>query len=318
MDMTSDPLTAPAAPVAASAAMPATAPAGQWISLILATYGRSTELAIVLDSLAAQTDKGFEIIVVDQNPDDRLEPVLAVERGLTIRHLRQEQPNLSLARNAGLAAATGQWVAFPDDDCWYEPECLAQVHQAILADNNLDGVVGRWVEVAPGDVPDQHHLSLSAWRDFRGGDASSITLFLRREAVQALAGFDTRIGVGQYFGAGEETDLLLRMLDQNRDLLYLPQARVHHHFSHEPVPVSARALAAQRSRARGVGAIYAKHRLGTKTIVRGLLAPVIKPLGGRQPVAGLLFGLAAVLGRLEGMFGWRRQGPPARTDSEGS
>ncbi len=72
-----------------------------WISLILATFGRSEELAIVLDSLAAQTDKGFEVIVVDQNPDDRLVPVLAVPRGLTIRHQRQQEPNLSLARNTG-------------------------------------------------------------------------------------------------------------------------------------------------------------------------------------------------------------------------
>lgn len=314
MDMTSDQLIAPAP---APASTPTPTPVSQWISLILATYGRSTELAIVLDSLAAQTDKGFEIIVVDQNPDDRLVPVLAVERGLNIRHLRQEQPNLSLARNAGLAAATGRWVAFPDDDCWYEPDCLARVHQAIQEDAGLDGVVGRWVEVAPGEVPDPHRLDRSAWRDFRGGDASSITLFLRHEAVRELAGFDTRIGVGQFFGAGEETDLLLRMLDQNRALLYLPQARVHHHFSHEPVPLSSRAFAAQRARARGVGAIYAKHGLSAKTIVRGLVAPLIKPLGGRRPVAGLLFGVAATLGRLEGMLGWRRQADQGRTDSEG-
>ncbi|MGH1357695.1 MAG: glycosyltransferase family 2 protein [Burkholderiaceae bacterium] len=278
--------------------------ASQWLSLILATYGRSEELTTVLDSLVKQSEQGFEIIVVDQNPDDRLVPVLKAFASLNIRHLRQPTPNLSQARNRGLSEATGEWVAFPDDDCWYEPDCLSRVRSAMTAEPALDGIVARWVEVAPELEQAGYRLNRSDWRNFRGGDASSITLFLRRTAVAALDGFDPRIGVGQYFGAGEETDLVLRLLDRNSELAFLPDARVHHHFSDEAPKASRKAWQARRSRSRGVGAIYAKHRLSPKVIIRGLLAPLLNPWRGPRPLQELFFGFAASLGRLEGLLGW--------------
>jgi len=280
-----------------------------WISLILATYGRSAELCVVLDSLVAQSEAGFEVIVVDQNPDDRLSEVLARYPTLQIRHLRQREPNLSLARNLGLKEAAGAWVAFPDDDCWYEPDCLQIVRQNLTSDEYLDGVVACWVEVEGASVRPPHELELGAWRNFRGGDASSITLFLRREAIAALSGFDTRIGVGQYFGAGEETDLVLRLLGQQHRLKFIPEARVHHHFSHQAPALSLVSWKAALRRARGVGAIYAKHRLIAWVVFRGLTAPLANPLRSAQPLSGMAFGLASSLGRLQGLVRWRSQGP---------
>lgn len=287
-----------------SAAVTMAVPHKHWLSLILATVGRSDQLKVVLDSLLAQSEQGFEVIVVDQNPDDRLIPVLAAFEALNIVHLRLEKPNLSLARNSGLIAATGAWVAFPDDDCWYEADCLAKIRTTMLADAQLDGVVARWVEFAPDAQPTAHHLDRQAWRDFRGGDASSITLFLSREAVSDLQGFDPQIGVGQYYGAGEETDLLLRMLDRQCSLLFLPDARVHHHFSLAAPDVTAATWKALRARSRGVGAIYAKHRLSAKVVVRGLVAPLLHPIRSSRPINDFALGVAAVLGRLEGMMRW--------------
>ncbi len=277
--------------------------------MILATYGRSDELKVVLDSLLAQTERGFEIILIDQNPDDRLVPIVASYEALDIRHLRQAQPNLSAARNRGLAEATADWIAFPDDDCWYEPDCLARVRAPLSAQPALDGVVARWIEIAPDLEQGAYRLDRAAWRDFKGGDASSITLFLRREAVARLDGFDARIGVGQFFGAGEETDLVLRLLDADSALAFQPEAQVHHHFSHEPPRPSLDAWRALRSRSRGVGAIYAKHRLSPKVILRGLISPLVNPWRGPRPLQGLLIGSAAVLGRLEGMLRWWFQRP---------
>lgn len=275
-----------------------------WLSLVLATFGRSDELTVVLDSLVKQTEQAFEIIVVDQNPDDRLIPVINSFSGLNIRHIRQATPNLSLARNRGLSEASGEWVGFPDDDCWYEADCLAQVNSTITAQPGLDGVVARWVEVAPDEGHAAYRLNRKDWRDFRGGDASSITLFLRRTAVADLDGFDTRIGVGQFFGAGEETDLVLRLLDGEHELAFVPEARVHHHFSHDAPAPSAAAWRAVRARSRGVGAIYAKHRLGPKVIIRGLIAPLVNPWRGPRPLQAGFFGIASVVGRVEGLLKW--------------
>jgi glycosyltransferase involved in cell wall biosynthesis len=97
------------------------------ISLLVATLGRVDELNRLLASLENQ-DAGFEVLVVDQNPDDRLAPVLAAHSRLAARHLRSER-GLSRARNVGLRAAQGDLIAIPDDDCWYPAGLLARVEE---------------------------------------------------------------------------------------------------------------------------------------------------------------------------------------------
>src|SRR5262245_26705158 len=92
------------------------------VSLIMGVYGPASELRLALGSLMAQSDRQFELIVVDQNPEDRFAAVrdLMAEAGTVVTGLRLDRPNLSAARNRGIAVARGGIAAFPDDDCWYE------------------------------------------------------------------------------------------------------------------------------------------------------------------------------------------------------
>ncbi len=77
-------------------------------SLIVATLGRTAELQRLFESLERQTHRDFEVIVVDQNTDGRLLPILdAFATKLTIRRLTSI-PGLSRARNVGLREATGE------------------------------------------------------------------------------------------------------------------------------------------------------------------------------------------------------------------
>lgn len=111
-------------------------------SLIVATVGRTSELHRLLTSLDDQTYKNFELIVVDQNLDDRLENVIAsfCDR-LTIIHLTSPL-GVSRARNAGIQKITGDIVGFPDDDCWYPHDLLQNVIR-LLEQGHCDGVTGR-------------------------------------------------------------------------------------------------------------------------------------------------------------------------------
>src|SRR5258708_17990546 len=93
-------------------------------TLIIATLGRATELETLFESLALQHYPGLDCIVVDQNPDDRLKEIIdRWQDAFCIRRLRSS-PGLSQARNIGLQYATGDIVAYPDDDCWYSPSLL--------------------------------------------------------------------------------------------------------------------------------------------------------------------------------------------------
>jgi glycosyltransferase involved in cell wall biosynthesis len=281
------------------------------LSLVLATYGRADELDRCLASLADQDDRNFEVFVMDQNLDDRLVDLVAKFQslGMAVRHERLPKPGLSEARNAGIRISTGDVIGFPDDDCWYEKQTIARIRQSFEENSSLSGIVADWVEQTMGGgnagCNAETQLSLNAWRNFRGGPASSISLFLERDLLIALDGFDNRLGVGKWYGAGEETDLVLRALASGARIKRVMEARVHHAFSASASPSAKISTAAARARARGTGAIYAKHRLPVTTIGRGLVAPVLKSLIRLQFGQPLQLALASSLGRFEGMYRWR-------------
>jgi len=288
-------------------------------SLILATVGRTDELTRLFDSFAAQTFKNFEVIVVDQNVDGRLGPHIdrAKSLGIAVRHLKHHPPNLAAARNVGIDAARGRWIGFPDDDCWYGPGVLEHIANRFSQDDKPGGVIVRWVEQ---DEQPSHAATLSWARSkaFRDIAVSSITLFCDRELFLKIGGFDSRLGVGQWFGAGEETDLAMRALRAGALIAYEPHGEVHHAVGTGRPRADQHACESMRHRARGTGALYAKHRLPAWVIFRGLTAPVLRPLLRGTFGAELALGYATARGRLDGFLAWRRKAscePPPKTTS---
>ncbi len=275
------------------------------VSLIVATVQRTRELDRLFDSLAAQTFKDFEVIVVDQNEDQRLQPYLERARrmGLSVKHLRHRPANLSAARNVGIDAAEGEWVGFPDDDCWYDEALLEKLQERFRCRDPLSGAAVQWAEEG---VPPRAGRQLSWERSMRFRDipVASFQLFFHRGLFEKIGDFDCRLGVGLFFGAGEETDLVLRALRAGALLTYEPEAIVHHPIK-VPAP-SPEARRAARFRERGAGALWAKHDLPTWVIARGLVAPVARPLLKGSLGSDLALGCAIAQGRLDGLLGWKR------------
>lgn len=274
-------------------------------SLVLGTVGRTLELERFLNALDAQRYRQFELIVVDQNEDDRLPPVLApyMDR-FPILHLRCAR-GLSRARNIGLAHAGGELVGFPDDDCWYPPGLLATVAAEFAGHPEWDGVTGRsvdehGVESGARFLPASATLSLAtAWH------AISYAIFLRRRVVDAIGGFDETLGVGAgtAYGSGEETDYVIRALRGGHTVRYVNRVVVHH-----PNPVRTFDAAARRrgySYGCGMGRVLGKHRYPPWHLAEALIRPaggaVVAAATGRWAQARYY---AAVLsGRLRGLRG---------------
>ena len=277
------------------------------ISLILTTVGRSAEVGRMIQSLVAQTDRRFELIVVDQNSDERLDPYIdeGIRSGIQLTHLRLDRPSSSGSRNFGLSQADGDIVGFPDDDCWYEPNVVETILSRFAEIDTPDGVIAQWVEQAAADPakPQTGVLSLDAWRRFRDGDASAISIFLRPALVARLGGFDEKFGLDRWLGGGEDTDLVLRALADGARLVRSPESRVHHRFA-VPGSTPTANIGQARSRGRGTGGLYGKHGLDGWVIARGLTAPIVKPLLGGN--LGLAYkGMHVALGRLEGYLAWK-------------
>ncbi|MBL8446423.1 MAG: glycosyltransferase family 2 protein [Zoogloeaceae bacterium] len=280
-------------------------------SLILATLGRDEELARCLASIAAQTYPRIELIVVDQNDDDRVARRLAaLPWTCEVRHLRS-LPGLSRARNIGLRAMTGDVVGFPDDDCWYAPDLLTKVAEALQKDPSRDGITGRSID--GGGHPSDPFFSRENRRLDRYNvwtSAISYTIFLHRKLCDAVGPFDESLGVGAQspFGSGEETDYLIRALDRGAQLEYLSDLTVHHPNKNQ-IP-GAQGLARVRRYAAGMGRVLAKQAYPpayrTWMVARPLAGALVAALSLRKDLSRLRWAVAR--GRVEGLLARVGQG----------
>lgn len=231
-------------------------------SLIVCTIGRARELDRLFASLAQQSLRRFEVILVDQNPDDRLRAIVARhERQFAITHLKSEK-GLSKARNAGLPWGNGAFIGFPDDDCWYEPTTLADVAQFFSDEPGFDIVSGRTLD-------QRGFESLSSFRRTSGPisrsniwrSGNSSTLFVRRDVALRVA-FDETLGVGAAtpFKSGEESDFVLSAMALGKRAFFDRRLIVRHE------QVDAQIGAPQLKRAwdysAGFGYVLRKHDYG--------------------------------------------------------
>ena len=200
------------------------------VSLVVATWNRVAELERLLASLEAQTYKDFELILVDQNPDDRLVDLIKNHPGLRVRHLHS-QLGVSRARNVGLRAAQGDIIAVPDDDCWYPASLLESVSGWLDRNPDFDAVFTTMRSaddqpVGPRWPPGPCLVTkTNLW-------ASTIacTAFLRRAVTDSVGYFREDIGVGadSPYQSGEESDYLLRALAMGFRMWHEPAFTVHH------------------------------------------------------------------------------------------
>ena len=201
-------------------------------SLILATVGRTEEVKRFLENLDKQTYRDFELIVVDQNSDDSLVPILAQYNGhFPILHLHMTTRGASRARNFGIKYTNGDIIAFPDDDCWYPPDLLYKVSHVFEKQSEFDGIVVRLLDQngAPSTIKGSEkgqsiNLINVQWL------AVTQAIFLRKAVVDKVGLFDETLGVGAGtpWGAGEETDYLIRALKLGMKLYYIPDNFVYH------------------------------------------------------------------------------------------
>ncbi|TCZ66895.1 glycosyltransferase family 2 protein [Roseicella aquatilis] len=244
------------------------------ISLIVATRGRVRELDELFESLAAQAEPGLEVIVVDQNADDRLAPVIAAwSDRLVLRWERSARAHANHARNLGLAMARGEIVGFPDDDCTFPPGVLARVLGAFAAEPGLAVLTGPAASPAGG-------LGSGRWRRSPGPiDEANVwtsviefNLFLRRRVALILGGFDERLGPGTELGSTEGNDLVLRAIRAGFVARYDPAQRIVHPDKRlTPVAVDRAALYA-----RGMGFVLRRHEASPWV----WLPFMVRPAGG--------------------------------------
>jgi len=268
--------------------------------LVVATVDRVAELERLLASVQAQTHRAVRVLLVDQNEDDRLEPVLQEQRSFNLVRLHAQR-GLSRARNAALEDISADLVAFPDDDCVFASDLLERVALRFAGDRALDGLTGRAVDEAGRSSQSWAQDPAPLTRENLWNRAISFTIFLRAPLVARVGRFDEQLGLGATapWASGEEIDYLVRALDAGARIEYDPALVV----THPDTRVSPTTLTSLGNRdGASVGYILRKHRYPKRTVGRML----IRPIGGalvalaRRDRTEARFHLSTLRGRLLG------------------
>jgi glucosyl-dolichyl phosphate glucuronosyltransferase len=222
-------------------------------SVIIATRNRQALLAVTLEAIAAQQwpADGVEVIVADNGSTDATPQVVAEalrRRGSPlIRYLFVAEPGKSAAVNQALAIATGDLIAFTDDDVRPEPDWLTRL-SAAFDETQADFVAGRvrpaW-ETTPPDWVSPSVYGVIAVPE-NGDERLEITLgqhqimpiganmAVRRSVIGSIGGL--RLDLGKIDGSlrtGEDHEFFLRMLHAGFRGIYEPTAVVHHRVGAE-------------------------------------------------------------------------------------
>ena len=217
-----------------------TPPTSPWSS---ARRDRAHHLDHCLRSLRDLDPPPAEIIVVDNASTDMTTRAVAARHG--VRYVREDIPGLNHARNAGWRSTSAVVVAYVDDDARAHRRFVAAVAQGFAAPE-IAAVTGL---VRPAELVSRAQVAFELLEGGTGKGYQRIVfhpryapvgvrqayrcgvgtnMAVRRVVLEALGGFDDRIGVGIPTRGGCDIDLFARVLDGGHTIVYEPHTVVRH------------------------------------------------------------------------------------------
>lgn len=200
------------------------------VSVIIPAYNAAHFMGETLDSIFAQTFTRFEVIVINDGSSDTEELEQVLQRyPANLRYIKQDNQGAAAARNAGLRAATGEFVAFLDADDTWVPAFLEKQMELLrsskadlvfadallFGDSPLDGRT--FMQMAPprGEVTVENLLAVKV-------TVLTSTVLARRASIFDVGLFDVSLRRGQDF------DLWLRLAKAGARFAYTRDVLAHH------------------------------------------------------------------------------------------
>ncbi len=196
------------------------------ISVVVCSYNGARTIRDALEGLRRLDYPNYDVIVVDDGSTD---DTAAIASQYDVRLIRTANRGLSSARNTGLAAATGEIVAYLDDDAYPDPHWLTFLAATFLRTSHAgvggpniapagDGSIAECVARAPGGPV---HVLIT---DREAEHIPGCNMAFRTACLEAVGGFDPRFRT-----AGDDVDLCWRLQDRGWTLGFHPAAMVWHH-----------------------------------------------------------------------------------------
>ncbi len=197
------------------------------ISVVVCTRNGGATLRQCLESLVALNYPDFEVLVIDDGSKDATAEIVKGFERAGYHH--QEHSGLSAARNLGAQLATGEILAYTDDDCMVHANWLLHLSHAFMEENVVAAGgpnipppprnrIERVVAAAPGAPA---HVLLD---DTEAEHLPGCNLAIRKNALEGIGGFRA-----EFKTAGDDVDVCWRLREAGGRLLFVPGAMVWHH-----------------------------------------------------------------------------------------
>jgi glycosyltransferase involved in cell wall biosynthesis/GT2 family glycosyltransferase len=221
------------------------------VTVAICTRDRSELLARCLDGIAALAVPPEEVLVVDNAPSDGRTAELAGRRG--VRYVEEPCPGLDVARNRAVREATGEVLAFLDDDVVPDRWWLEGVRSAWRDHPDAGAMTG---QVLPLELETESQVAFERRGGFRNGNeqvrfaglefpddpvypyfpgrfGAGCNMAVRLEVARRLGGFDEALDTGPPLPGGGDIDLFHRVIRAGHPLVYEARAVVFHQHRRE-------------------------------------------------------------------------------------
>jgi glycosyltransferase involved in cell wall biosynthesis len=224
------------------------APIDASLTVVIPTNRRDA-LPTALASLAAQTDKDFDVLIVDNSPDGEVARTLTEFEGLVIRCCHEPIPGVARARNRGLSEVISEYTAWIDDDEVADPNWIAWLKRGFASPVRPAAVAG---VMLPAELETNAQVNFERYGGFNKGRpmqplelragapsvadplyplpnfGSSGNMAFRTETLRAIGGFNNRLGTPRIHG-GEDTWVFSFALESGVAILHWPPAVTWHY-----------------------------------------------------------------------------------------
>jgi len=226
-------------------------------SVVIPTYERRETVLRAVGALEGQVERDFEaIVVVDGSGDGTAEALRGHSASFSLQVIEQDNRGAAEARNAGLAAASGELLFTLDDDMIADPAMLAEHDRShrggadvVLGDLPLDlasppGMlswgVGEWART-------RRERLIAPGAEIGLGDLLTGQLSISRAVYERIGGFDAGFTRDGMFG-GEDIDFGYRLLAAGYEIVFNPRAVSRQYYDVDPALYLRRAREAGRAR----------------------------------------------------------------------
>ncbi len=226
------------------------------ISVVIATRDRGSSLGKMMKSLIGQDYPKFEVILVDNAPRTaetyeyyNQNQKIFVEKGISLRYVREDTPGLAIAHNRGLELVAGEIVAFTDDDVVIDRQWLTEILRGFGLAKTIGCVTGL---VIPAELETPAQVLFEEFGGFMKGFSPQLfeateqehsnrffpfspgrygtgaNMAFRTSALKKIGGFDPELGVGTPSLGADDLAIFFKVVMAGYQLMYQPSALVHH------------------------------------------------------------------------------------------